>query len=59
MRLIDADRLEEEIERKICGECEHHSDKRCSVYCAAYQLLHIFDVRRSFNPTDTEEEDKC
>ena len=40
MRLIDADRLEEEIERKICGECEHHSDKRCSVYCAAYQLLH-------------------
>lgn len=40
MRPIDADRLEEEIERKICGECEHHSDKRCSVYCAAYQLLH-------------------
>lgn len=40
MRLIDADRLEEEIERKICGECEHHSDRRCSVYCAAYQLLH-------------------
>lgn len=40
MRPIDADRLEEEIERKICGECEHHSDKSCSVYCAAYQLLH-------------------
>lgn len=40
MRLIDADKLEEEIERKICGECEHYSDKSCSVYCAAYQLLH-------------------
>ena len=40
MRRIDADKLEEEIKRKICGECEHHSDKRCSVYCAAYQLLH-------------------
>lgn len=40
MRQIDADRLEEEIKRKICGECEHHSNKRCSVYCAAYQLLH-------------------
>lgn len=39
MRRIDADKLEEEIKRKICGECEHHSDKRCSVYCAAYQLI--------------------
>lgn len=40
MRLIDADRLEEEIKRKICGECEHDSGRGCSVCCAAYQLLH-------------------
>lgn len=40
MRLIDADKLEEEIKRKICLECEHNSDRRCSVFCAAYQLFH-------------------
>lgn len=40
MRLIDADKLEEEIKRKICWECEHYSGWGCSAFCAAYQMLH-------------------